>query len=369
MSDKRHRQATISRSLQVIGSGSVIIILAGLLAFRLFAYGPGLASREAPAGTVPDPKPIDIRQFNLPEWQHRDAGDWSISFRTDLDLLAPLGTGTANAATWFRDFAKASGVRRDESGEAMDQRVEHPLLKSVLPGDHPLLLEAEPWCDQAEMRFYPEIFPIKGWDTEVPNLLLCISFAKAWVARGLEGDDPDAALEDCRRAVRLGRLLRQDDVTIIADLVGLACIDIGADGIYRLARERGDAELALAAAVVRGEVAPQRLRTSERITRYEISPYMRRSTSGEITLDLPGDRFERLVAALASEPDRRFLGEGLTSLSVIRFLGNEAQQQRAGELFDELSGSDDPFISAMARWGNSSPPDPELLAEFLEQPE
>ena len=161
-------------------------------------------------------------------------------FRTDLDLLAPLGTGTANAAAWFKDFAKPDGSRRADAEAAMARRVQGPgELGEVLPGTDPLLLEAEPWCDQATMRFYPDFFPIKGYATQIPNLMLQLTFAKSWVARGMAASDPAKAMEDFRRAIRLGRLLRQEDATVIQDLVGLACIRDAALGVYELAVKEG----------------------------------------------------------------------------------------------------------------------------------
>ena len=70
---------------------------------------------------------------------------------------------------------------------------------------------------------------------------------RRWVARGLRSPDPELGLEDCRRVIRLGRLLRQEDTVIISDLVGLACIRMGTQGIYEIAVREGDAKLALLA--------------------------------------------------------------------------------------------------------------------------
>jgi hypothetical protein len=86
------------------------------------------------------------------------------------------------------------------------------------------------------MRFYPDCFPLEGTDTQLPNLLVPLTFAKPWVARGLALEDPARAKEDFRRAIRLGRLLRQEDATIIADLVGLACIRHGAQALAPVLR-------------------------------------------------------------------------------------------------------------------------------------
>jgi hypothetical protein len=365
MSSTRNQNSSITRSWQVLGAGGVIVILAGLLALRLFVPGPAQAAAPAaPDGQVSPPAPFDLQQLAVPNWQGRESADWPVAFRTDLDLLAPLGDGPANAAVWFKDFSKAGGTRLDEHRAALDQRIEHPYLKLVLPADHPLLLEAEPWCDQATMRFYPDIYPLNGWETEVPNLVLCLTLAKSWVARGLESSDA-AAREDCRRAIRLGRLLRQDDTTIIADLVGLVCINIGADGLNRLARREGDLELALVSSVVQGEVAPQRLLTSERITRYEISPYLRRTPEGSFTLDLPDGYLDRLLEAVSTEPDQRFSVELINALTIVRALGDENQQQRVNQRLDELSRSDNPFMAEMVRWHLANPPDRDHLEEAM----
>ena len=120
-------------------------------------------------------------------------------------------------------------------------------------------------------------------------------------------------MADFRRAIRLGRLLRQEDVTIIADLVGLACIRYGADGVYRVARSGGDLETALLASVVLGEVAPQRLLTSERITAGNLSSFGRRGEDGGIDFAMPDERIDRLV-----EQQREALGGALEGLMKTR---------------------------------------------------
>jgi hypothetical protein len=64
-------------------------------------------------------------------------------------------------------------------------------------------------------------------------LLLAITLAKSWAARAETATEPALAKEDCRRAVRLGRLILQDDVTLIANRIGLACVRYGATGHSR----------------------------------------------------------------------------------------------------------------------------------------
>ena len=146
--------------------------------------------------------------------------------------------------------------------------------------------------------------------------------ARSWAARGASDQDPARGLEDCRRAIRLGRLLRQEDTVVISDLVGLACIQVGVRGVYEIAQRTGDTELALLASVVLGEVAPQRLYTSQRITDVDLGPYLSRQADGSFSLDLPDRVVERVVEMATSCPDRRFAGEGLLAAQVVARYGS-----------------------------------------------
>ena len=196
-------------------------------------------------------------------------------FQTDLDLIAPLGDGIGNAAEFFALFEKQRGPRAADA-EAVARRVERRGdIGMVVAAADELLLEAEPWVDQATMSFYPDVFPMEGTGTRITNLLVMLTMARSWTARGVDADDPERGLDDCRRAIRLGRLLRQEDVVIINDLVGLACIHIGTRGVYRIARRQGDTELALLASIVLGEVAPQRMMTATKISAVDLAPYLR----------------------------------------------------------------------------------------------
>jgi hypothetical protein len=150
-------------------------------------------------------------------------------------------------------------------------------------------------------------------------------------------------------------LLRQEDVTIIADLVGLACVRFGADGIYRRAVAEGDLELALIASVVLGEVAPQRLMTSERITAGNLSPFGRVGPDGELEFNISDRRIDRLMAMITDGPDRRFGGEAFIGLSIVRNLGTGDQQARVVEFPTELRDGSKPFISEMAQWALEAP--------------
>ncbi len=362
-------EAIRPKAFGVIAAAAVVVILLGLLGVRLadWARAAGVAKSVSPAAAaVPAPHTVRVETLQVPCWTCSDSKAWPLRFRTDLDLLAPLGTGTANAAVWFKDFTKPSGSRWAEVQAAMARRVDGPGdAGKVLPGDDPLLFEAEPRCDQATMRFYPEFFPMKGFDTPIPNLVLPLTLARSWVARGERASDPARATEDFRRAIRLGRLLRQDDVTIIQDLVGLVCINAGAQGIYDLAVKQGDTKLALVASIVLGEYTAQRLLTAERITTTDLRPYLRRSADGEVTLDVPDAKVGDIAAAASSGPDRRFRLEAILELNLVGFLGTKAQQEKAMASVNELTTSSDPIVADNARWARDFKPTREYLQGAL----
>jgi len=356
-----------SRFVSVAAAAALVLVLGGLFAARLLARQPA-APTPAPA-SIPAPVHLDPAALEVPCWSCPSAREWPIRFSTDLDLLAPLGTGTANAGEWFALFEKDRGPRFAEAVAFMGRRVERPDLPDfgqVVPGDDPLLLEAEPWVDQAEMRFYPEIFPLEGVDTRIPNLLVPLTMARSWSARGVSAEDPARGLDDCRRAIRLGRLLRQEDVTVIADLVGLACIHIGARGVYEIAQHTRDTDLALLASVVVGEVAPQRLYTSQRITDVDLSPYLRQ-TDGRYSLDTPDALVDRIIAMATTSPDRRFIGEALFGAHVVAHHGTPSQRERVRAMLDRLAAGDDPMTAPIAAWSRDAVPSQSLLEDMVQR--
>jgi hypothetical protein len=361
---------TQSKSLRVLAAVALVVVLAGLLGVRIvdWARASGLAARVAapPPETAPQAHPVNVETLIVPCWGCPGSDEWPVSFRTDLDLLAPLGNGAANAANWFKDFAKPNGSRRADAEAAMARRVDAPGdPRKVLPGNDPLLLEGEPWCDQATMRFDPELFPMKGYETELPNLVLPLTLAKSWVARGRAASDPVKAMEDFRRAIRLGRLLRQEDTTVVQDVVGLACINAGAQGIYDLAVKGGNTELALVAAVVLGEHSAQRLMTAERITKTDIQPNVRKGAAGEVVLDVPDKKLNDIVGVANAGPDRRFRIEAILGLNLVRFLGRQAQQEKAFAALDQLASSNDRIVAEAAVWARDTKPTREYLQGAL----
>lgn len=354
---------------KIFAALSPVVLLGAFLGIRIasrarIVEGKPLAIGEA---VVPPPKPIDLETLSFPCWAcSSDSDGWPIRFRTDLDLLAPLGTGTRNAAVWFADFAKPNGPRHAEAEAAMSRRTDGRYgLGKVLPPGDPLLREAEPWCDQASMRFYPDVFPMKGGDTQITNLLLALTFARSWVARGEASSDPETAMGDFRRAIRLGRLLRQEDAILIDDLVGLAAIRLGTEGVYDLARRRGDTKLALAASLVLGEHTAQRLRTAERATKFDLRPYLSGPDPGRAVLSLPDSKLGEIIAVATGDPDRRFRSESIMTLNIVRFLGTAPQQEKAAATLTALARSSDSYTAASAQWARDVSPSRDRLSQLL----
>jgi hypothetical protein len=352
MSDPRTRTVRLG----VLAASGVVVVLSGALAAALRGHtgSPAPTVPAAPAGTIPAPHPCDLKTLAIPCWSCPSAEKWPLRFVTDLDMLAPLGTGTANAAEWFAAFAKPNGPRAAEADAAMARRADRPPIGQVLPPGDPLVVEAAPWCDQATMRFYPGIFPVRGDETRIPNLLFMLTLARSWLARGLDAPGFDDAMADYRRVIRLGRLLRQEDAVLINDLVGLACIRIGAEAIYDRARRGGKTELALLAAVVAAEAPPQKYLSASRVTSVEIAPYLR-NTAGSFALDLPEARFKAIREVAASCADRRFRTESALSLRYVAALGAGPMRADARELLEKLAAGPDPIVAANARWSLDTP--------------
>ena len=295
----------------------------------------GTTSARASAITVvavpaPAPKPLDLDKLTIPCWSCPEANASPLGFRTDLDLLAPLGSGGRNVAEWYSAFTQLDGARAAEAEAIMNRRVDQPTLGKVLPPDDPFLDEAQPWMDQAIMRFYPDVYALEGFQTKVPNLMLALTLARSWVARGQQAEHFEVAMADFQRVVRLGRLLRQEDVTVINDLVGLAAIRLGVEAIYDRARKDGRLDLALTAAVVAGEAPAQKLLSGARMTSAEVVPYLHRA-AGHTSLSIPDDRFAGIRKIALENPDRRFRIITCASLSLVASFGTGDQQSKAVE--------------------------------------
>jgi hypothetical protein len=215
------------------------------------------------------------------------------------------------------------------------------------------------------MTFYPDLFALDGYNTRVPNLLFALNLVRSWVARGLAAETSEAAMADFRRAIRLGRLLRQEDVVIINDLVGLACIHLGTRGMYERAQADGDLELALLASVVLGEVAPQRLRTMELVTATDLADCLHRTGEKGLDLELDPGKLGAIADAARSAADRRFRMEAIVGLNIVRSLGSVEEQAEAAAVLEELTTDSDPEVAVAARWALDHPAIAEEIIEVF----
>jgi len=365
----RNRSRTRNALYAKIAVGAVVVLallltarIAGKLAAAPQAPAPPAAPEAprvprtpAPPAVVPPPGPVDPAALPTPPCWSCRSGERPerLEIGVDLDLLAPLGTGGGNAAAWFHDFIKIGGPRLPEYAAARKRLVPVTLRGrqwKVLPADDPLLLEAESWVDQPECRFYPELIGFDGFRTEVPNLLLAIQFARSWVARGDASQDREQAREDYRRAVRIGRLYLQDDLTMIQDLVGLACVRYGLEGLFDEARRDGDTATMAAAGLALGDVNAIRLLMAERITATQ--DVYRRLEYGWFgpSLDVPDDVVEQVLGLARSDPSRPLRIEAVQAVWVIARAGSGKQQEKAAALLEELAEDGDPYVAEMTRW-------------------
>jgi hypothetical protein len=361
--------------LGVVVAAATVLALAGVVVARVIdrPAATAVAATAPPVATVPAPRPCDVSKLVIPCWGCIWAEKWPVRYVTDLDMLAPLGNGTANAAAWFAAFAKPDGPRLAEAEAALARRIHHVPLPiapdglEVLPPDDPLLAEAAPWCDQATMRFYPDLFPIEGGRTRIANLLLAITLGRSWIARGDDTAGVAAAMADFRRVIRLGRLLRQEDVVLINDIVGLSLIRWGAEAIYDRARAEGDLNLALLASVIAGEGAPQRWLTAARVTSGQVTPYLRRDAAGAFRAELPAERFAAMREMATASPDRRFRCEATLSLRLVGALGSESQRAEVKATLQALAAGNDPAVAANARWCLATPLEDAEVRDLLDE--
>lgn len=370
---------------------ALVVVLVGSLALRRLNAPVVPAPRAEPApaadlrwvgprpgGRVPAPRAVDLADLAHPDWSPAKVRfDRRVRFGVDLDLIAPLGDGPENAALWFGDFARHDGARRDAlqaASERRDRAVSDgtldPELQRLLQGnrrvllpDDALVIEAEPWVDQATMRFYPDVWAFEGHATSIPNLLMAIQLARTWVLRGDMADDPEVAMADYRRAIRLGRLLRQEDAVIITDLVGLGCIEDGLQALYsRLLRE-GRTDEALVAALALGEIPSQRSVSSERFTEVTADRVLRRGWVG-VRVDVDDDRLKRLMTVAEKGPDRRFRIEAMLTLNLVRFHGSRGQREETAALLDRLAAAAEGVEADAAAFARDVKPD---LRHFEDQ--
>ncbi len=154
---------------------TIVLVLGGLLGARLVVRWWQTSRLVVPPQfRVESPRATTVSELEVPCWSCPSAKTWPVRFQTDLDLIAPLGDGTRNAAEFFALFEKHRGSAGRRGRGLMARRFEGPDdFGLIVAPDDELLLEAEPWVDQATMSFYPEIFRMEGPRPGSPIFLSC----------------------------------------------------------------------------------------------------------------------------------------------------------------------------------------------------
>jgi hypothetical protein len=330
----------------------------------LAASSAGAAGPIAPPATVPEPRSITLAELPKPaRWAH-DLGFGSphLEFRVDLDLIAPLGNGRGNAADYFRAFAKG-GSRAAQAEAARSRRVEVD-GDPVLPPNDPLLLEAELWIDQARLRFFPQLWTVQGLSTPVPNLIHMSLLARSWVARGKAQADHQAARRDFRRAIRLGRLLRQDDVTTLPDIAGLMFIRHGLNALYDDAVATSDATQAALLLLAIHDHEALRMESSRRRTLLRSVEKIAESPFGRLfgpSVDISDGQLEEIRNLTRPDVDRRFRIDALVALHIISRAGSSHEKEIAARTIAALRSDADHLVADAASWAAAAPLDVEKL--------
>ena len=182
---------------------------------------------------------------------------------------------------------------------------------SVLPPDDPLVREAEPWMNHAKCRFYSDEIAMQEQARKRPNLFMALTLGRSWVARGARNGN----LDDLQRAMRLGRLLRQDDVTLDQDETALDLIDTAASAMNGLAVSNRDSKRSAQIGPVIIECATLRLETFDR------------------QMLLNAGQIPRLSSFAKTAADRRFRLAAMRRLDSISAGANTDPQRQA---FDAL---------------------------------
>ncbi len=310
---------------------------------------------KAPPSEVDEPPRLTLAE--LPDASDWTAADWQaggLDYRIDLDLLAPLGTGGGNLATWLARFMDGGPEGDAALGRASTVEIPGFGEWSLLPFDDPLLLAAEPWIDQRTCRFYPDVFTYDSFDFQLPDLGVSLVLGRTWIARGLgQPGTLEAAKADARRAGRLGRLLLQDDVMVLPNLVGMALIRFGAEALYELARREGDGAGAALAALVLADSAALRAETIRRkdLAEDAIAHLVEPPIVGLLTgpvLDIRDLEVEGVISVAESPASRALRLEALTGLYLVEHMGTRSQSKRAAGVLMRLSADADPLVAATA---------------------
>ena len=370
-----NRNRTVFRATAVLGAAAVVIALAASLATRAAdrvagderARAPGLVAapvEPAAIGRVPEPKPLTLKEVPKPRCWSCPANNWErIDFELDLDHLAPLGDGSSNAALWLAGFAKTGDPPEPGRPYHVVQHEVGGTRKRGLAFDDPILAEAEAWVTQGTCRFYPDVWKLEGFATRIPNLLFALDVAKTWVLRGRQAEDRVAAVEDYRRAVRLGRLLYEEDATLIQHLVAIAIVRLGVEALHDEARAQGDVLTVAAAGTVLADVDAMRSRAAARVSRVtSVWEGVRTDFFGRLRMDATDEQVESALELVRKSKDPRFRFEALTTLRALLHYGSDEHAELARVALEEVAAESNAQLAEQARLALEQPFSDEELA-------
>jgi len=278
---------------------------------------------------------------------------------TLLDDIAPLGDGRENVAPWFADFSGQSGARASEYVAAqerarawvreMDERGT-PVPHRERPAfrfDDPLVREAEGRLESGVLRFYEDVYEIDAWKTPLPNLLMAIQLGKLWIARADREPDFPVALEDYRRAIRIGRLLRREDVILITGWTGLQVVQDGLEALSRRQRAVGDTAGADRTGVALAALMAERLEMVRVFDVLNIQDDVLRRW-WQLKVRVPGWKVDEVRDLARAHPSRAVRIEAQMALAILSNFADDDAREAASRTLDELVEDADPLVAKFA---------------------
>jgi len=199
------------------------------------------------------------------------------------------------------------------------------------------------------MSFYPGIWPeptVAG-RLELPSLIM-LTVATSWMVHGIGSQDPDAARDDFRRMIRLGRLMLQDDASAMQGVIGMWIVRHGLEALYDRALRDGNRreQMLIALALLDRERAYDWERG--RLDQLRLPGHLDvRDASAR--LGISEDVMDLLEGALTQSTVRRWKLGALRSLQVAVLRGDPASASRAATLLQSAAGDADAMIASAAR--------------------
>jgi hypothetical protein len=154
-------------------------------------------------------------------------------------------------------------------------------------------------------------------------------------------------MEDYRRTIRLGRLLRQEDVMLMNGWTGLRMIQDGLEAIHRRQREAGDAEGASRTALALCSLMAERL---EMLKVFDVLLFGSdvRLNWWRLRLVVPEWRVETIRRYASSHPSRAVRIESLNSLAILVGLLDSDARRTVSETLSRLEADHDPIVAKFA---------------------